>query len=183
MLTTYQRQAKMKLITTVLTLVVIAGVMVLADHLKAKTAALATITTSTSTPAASTSTTTTAPTTSTTSTSSAASTTSPTTTSSSTSGFKDGTYNASSSYYVPHGNENIQVSLTISNGVVTKASVQNSEGDPTSAQYQESFAAEYKSAVVGKKISGLQLSVIGGASDTTQGFNDALSQISSKAAA
>ena len=97
--------------------------------------------------------------------------------------YKDGTYTASSSYFVPHSNESIAVSVTLKGGVVTDVSVQNSEGDGESAAYQEDFTASYKSHVVGKKISGLQLSVIAGASDTTQGFNDALSQINSKAQA
>lgn len=91
-----------------------------------------------------------------------------------TSNYKDGTYSASSDYYVPHGSESIKVTLTISNGTVTDSSIQNSEYDNESAQFQQGFAAEYKSSVVGKPISSLQLDYVAGASDTTQGFNDAL---------
>lgn len=175
MLNTYQRQAKIKLVTSIVTLVVIAGGILAIDNVKssAGTATSSISSTGTSSPV----TTTPQPTTSISTPSSQP------TTSSSSSGYKDGTYSASASYYVPHGNESIQVSLTISNGTITNASIQNSEGDNESARYQEDFAAVYKSSVVGQKISGLQLSVIGGASDTTQGFNDALSQIASKAQA
>jgi uncharacterized protein with FMN-binding domain len=108
-------------------------------------------------------------------------TTAPTTTT--TSGYKDGTYTATSQYYVPHSYEEIQVSLTVKNGIVTDSSIQNSEGDRESAQFQEQFTAYYKSYVVGKNLSGLSLSRIAGASDTTQGFNDAVTQIQSKAQA
>jgi hypothetical protein len=172
MLTTYQKQAKRKLIATVVTLLVIAGVIVMINHLKDDDSTVAAHTTP-STPAAQSA-----------SGSTGASTTSPqplANPTGSTSTSKNGTYTATSNYYVPDGSESIKVSLKVSNGVVTDASVQNSESDPTSARYQEDFAAAYKSAVVGQKISGLQLDVISGASDTTQGFNDALSQIEAQA--
>jgi uncharacterized protein with FMN-binding domain len=97
------------------------------------------------------------------------------------SGYKDGTYVATSDYYVPHGSEEIQVNITLKNGVITGTSIENSEYDGESAQYQEGFASEYKTYVIGKKISGLGLSYVSGASDTTQGFNDALSKIRTEA--
>lgn len=99
------------------------------------------------------------------------------------SGYKDGTYSASSDYYVPHGSENIKVTLTVQGGVVTNSSIANSENNGESALFQESFASEYKSYVVGKPVSSLQLNYVAGASDTTQGFNDALQQIKSQARA
>jgi uncharacterized protein with FMN-binding domain len=97
--------------------------------------------------------------------------------------YKDGTYSASASYFVPHGDQSIQVTLTVKSGVVTSATVQNSESDPTSANYQEGFASEYKSLVVGQKLAGLNLAGVAGASDTTQGFDQAVSQIQSQAKA
>lgn len=191
MLTTYQKQAKIKLTMTVITLIVIAGVIMLTDAIKPKSrsAALAVTTSAPITPSASRA----APATSSPAVSSSASSQSaapPPSSSlpaaiatSSTSGYKDGTYSAGASYYVPHSNQSIQVSLTLSNGVITNASIQNSESDPTSASYQQDFASIYKSSVIGQKISRLQLSITSGASDTTQGFNDALRQISMKAQA
>lgn len=97
------------------------------------------------------------------------------------SSYKDGTYSASSSYYVPHGQESIQVTLTLKNGVVTDSSVTNSETNYESASYQEGFAQEYKSYVIGKNIKDVQLSYVAGASDTTNGFNDAVNSIMSQA--
>ncbi|HSX53157.1 MAG TPA: hypothetical protein VLF90_02185 [Patescibacteria group bacterium] len=104
------------------------------------------------------------------------------TSSSSPSSFKDGTYTASVDYFVPPGQETIQINLTIKGGIVTGSSVQNSENNPTSAQFQQDFAAEYKSMVVGKNINGLRLFSVAGASDTTQGFNNAVQQIQNQAA-
>ncbi len=166
MATTYQKQAKLKLITTVVAIVVIAGVMLVADYLKPKSATSSRALSQTSS-AANTLTKTSAPT------------TGPTTTT--TGGFRDGGYTASSNYSVPRGDESIQVSVMLGSGVVTVVSVQNSEYDSTSALYQEDFVSAYKSAVVGKKISSLRLGTVAGASDTTQGFNEAISQIASKA--
>jgi len=43
---------------------------------------------------------------------------------------------------VPHSNESIKATLGIVlNGVVTSASVVNSEGDPTSAHFQQDFSS------------------------------------------
>lgn len=177
MLHTYEQHSKKKLVAIILSLVVIAGFVVFADHVKAKTAAAAGTLAQSSSSAPSSTPSMSASTDSTT----ATNTSSPA--ASSTSSYKDGTYSASSSYYVPHGNESIQVSLTLKDGVITSSSIRNSEGDPESAQYQQDFASSYKSYVVGKKISGLQLGILAGASDTTQGFDNALSQIASEAQA
>ncbi len=179
MLTTYQQHARTKLIAIVVSVVVIAGIVVFADHIKANSSTADTTLAQTSNSAPTTNTTKTATPTDSTTTSN----TTATTTTTNSSGYKDGTFTASSSYYVPHGYENIQVSLTLKDGVVTDASLRNSESDPDSASFQEEFTSAYKSHVVGKKISGLRLSIISGASDTTQGFNDAVSQIASKAQA
>lgn len=95
--------------------------------------------------------------------------------------YKDGTYSSTVSYRVPHSIETIKVTLTVSGGVVTGSQIQNSEGDGTSAMFQESFASEYKSFVVGKNLSSLNLDIISGASDTTIGFDQALDSIRSQA--
>lgn len=116
----------------------------------------------------------------------AASNTMPTTTngavgSGAASAYRDGVYTASANYYVPHGDESIKVTLALQNGVVTSSSIQNSQGNPVSASFQLGFAASYKSYVLGKDISSLELSYVSGASDTTQGFDNALAQIRTQA--
>ena len=98
-------------------------------------------------------------------------------------GYKDGTYSASSDYFVPSGNESIKVTLTLKNGIVTNSQLANSENDRESVYYQEEFARQYKNQVVGKSISGIHLSYVAGASDTTQAFTDALNRIMNQAQA
>lgn len=175
---TYEKQSKTKLTATIVAVIVIAGIIILADHLKSSDNDAAPLTT---TSASSGTALNSATSTGTSAGNSSSGSTS--TTASSSAGYKDGTYSASSSYYVPHGYEQIQVSLTVKSGVITASSITNSESDPESARFQENFASSYKSYVVGQKLSSLQLGVISGASDTTQGFNDALSKIASEAQA
>jgi uncharacterized protein with FMN-binding domain len=167
-MTLYEKHSRAKLTAIVVTVLVIAGLVVLADHLKSQTTASIAQTSPSST--------TTTPTTPTTSADNSSTTVS-------SNGYKDGTYSATSDYPVPHNDETIEVSLTLKNGVVADASIKNSETDGTSAEFQEEFAADYKSYVVGKPVKSLKLGVIAGASDTTQGFNDAVSRIASQAQA
>lgn len=182
MLETYHKQAKRKLVATLVSLVIIAGIVVFIDHSHALTANKTAITTTASSQTATSGASTGSSGTSSNSSSSGSSgsSTGGASTASSNS-YKDGSYSATADYYVPHGDESIEVNLTLQNGVITAASIQNSENDRESAFFQEDFVSAYKSYVVGKSISGLQLNVVSGASDTTQGFNDALSQIASKA--
>lgn len=169
MLDTYEKHARTKLAATIVAVLVIAGIVVLADHIKSKPTAAMAQTTSTGATSAQPSSGTPSGSGSTSSNSSGTGT------------YKDGTYTASSDYFVPPGDETIEVSLTLQNGVVTGSSIKNSENDRTSAEFQQAFAAEYKAFVVGKKVSDLKLGIVAGASDTTQGFNDAVNQIASKA--
>jgi uncharacterized protein with FMN-binding domain len=178
MLNTYEKNSKAKLITTIVAVLVVAGFVLIADHLKSETAENSTL-------ASPSTVVTTTPTTNSSTSSTSSSTSAGTGSGSSTasSAYKDGSYSATTSYFVPSGQEQIQVSLTLKDGTVTAVSIQNSEGDRDSASFQQDFASGYKQYVVGKKISGLQIRTIAGASDTTQGFNDALSKIASTAQA
>lgn len=88
--------------------------------------------------------------------------------------FKDGTYKASTSYMVPHGSNSLTASVTISGGKVTSVSVNHDYADQESGRYIDSFESVLQGAVVGKSVDGLSLSRIGGASLTTQAFDDAL---------
>ncbi len=89
----------------------------------------------------------------------------------------NGTYQATGSYDSPGGTEAVKVSLTLSNDVVTAASVQSETNDPTAAAYQSYFISGYKSQVVGKKVSDIKLTNVAGSSLTSQGFNEALANI------
>ena len=97
--------------------------------------------------------------------------------------YKNGTYTAVGSYMSPGGLDKISVTLTIKNDVVTDSSVTPMPGDNTSAKYQNIFATNYQSQVVGQNLSGLNLTKVSRSSLTSKGFDDALSQIQSQAKA
>lgn len=105
------------------------------------------------------------------------------TTQTSSSTLNDGTYKATGSYTSPGGNEEITVSVTIKDGVVTDTSATSGANDPTAKQYQGEFIAGYKDQVVGKKVNTIKLSRVAGSSLTSQGFNSALQQIQQQAQA
>jgi uncharacterized protein with FMN-binding domain len=97
--------------------------------------------------------------------------------------FKDGTYTATSTYRTPGGdNPEVNLSITLAGGVVTSSdfSATNNGQGPTS-DYQGKFKAAYQSLVVGKKLSDIKLSRVGGASLTTGGFDSALVKIENEA--
>lgn len=174
MLTTYERHAKRKLTTLLLAVIVIAGFVIFSDQTTSKANVSRMILpsqTATTQPAASAPAVQTSPT------------TAQTTTSTTSNSFRDGEYSTTSSYYVPNSVETIKVNLTLKSGVITDVSIQNSESDNQSANYQQSFASIYKDYVIGQKISNLQLDVVAGASDTTRGFIDATNSIATKARA
>ncbi len=97
--------------------------------------------------------------------------------------YKDGTYSLDGPYMTPEGQAAINVSLTLTNDIITSANVTSSSGDHTSVRYQNGFISGYKQYVVGKNIADVQLSAISGASLTTEGFNNALAQIRTQAQA
>jgi uncharacterized protein with FMN-binding domain len=98
-----------------------------------------------------------------------------------TSTYKDGTYAANGDYQSPDGQESINVTLTLKDSTIRAVTVTGNGVTPDSRRYQGKFIGGVQAAVVGKKINGLQLSRVSGASLTPMGFNDALSKIESQA--
>lgn len=97
--------------------------------------------------------------------------------------FKDGTYTADGSYQTPGGRESIGVTVTLTNGVVTSASVEQKGERGESKEYQAKFASGFASQVVGKKIDEVSLSRVAGSSLTSNGFNNAIATIENQAKA
>jgi uncharacterized protein with FMN-binding domain len=97
--------------------------------------------------------------------------------------YKDGTYTAIGSYDSPGGMDHITVTLTLSNDIVTDVSAAEGAGDGTSRRYQQMFLSGYKSFVIGKDISTLNLTRVSGSSLTPKGFDDALAHIKAQAKA
>lgn len=106
-----------------------------------------------------------------------------TTTSSIASKYKSGTYNATGAYNSPAGSEKIQISVTLSDDIVTNATFSGEAINPTSKNKQAQFSANFKQKVVGKNIDEVQLSAVGGASLTTKAFMEALAKIELEAKA
>lgn len=169
----YSSPSNIKLVSTLVAIIIIAGVVVFADHARSEqhASAQATHTVAVAVPSSNSQP------------SSAGASPTPTTSPSSSSAYTDGTFAASSDYAVPSGSENVKVTLTIANGIVTDSSIANSEYDRVSQLYQQDFASQYKQYVVGKSIKALRIGVVAGASDTSIGFNSAVASIASQAKA
>ncbi len=103
--------------------------------------------------------------------------------STSTDSYADGEYQAVGSYRSPAGNESLEVTLTLSGGTVSDANVTSKAKNSTSRGYQQDFIGSFKSEVIGKSISEIELDAVGGSSLTPNGFNEAVEQIKQDAAA
>lgn len=101
----------------------------------------------------------------------------------SSSAVKDGTYDATGSYQTPGGTESIEVKISLADGVITNASITEQGKTGEAQEFQSRFASGYKSQVVGKKISDVELTRVAGSSLTPIGFNNALDEIEKQAQA
>lgn len=101
----------------------------------------------------------------------------------SSSDYEDGSYTAEGSYQTPETVEQIRVTLTLEDGVVTDVEV---TGDPQareSQQYQSAFIANIAAEVVGVAIDDLDVDKVAGSSLTSGGFNAAVEDIKAQALA
>ncbi|MEH3089728.1 MAG: FMN-binding protein [Microbacterium arborescens] len=97
--------------------------------------------------------------------------------------YKDGSYTAEGTYQTPEGPETITVTLTVAADAVTDVTV---TGEPTrreSKQYQGQFIGGIKDAVVGKSLDDVKVDRVAGSSLTSGGFNAAVEEIRTDAAA
>jgi hypothetical protein len=91
------------------------------------------------------------------------------------------TFTEDVSYLTPARTEHkMAVSLTVAGGVVTDASIVYDAGDGYSNPNQERFDTTYKTEVIGKPLSEISLSRVGGASLTSQAFNEAVAKIAAQ---
>lgn len=95
--------------------------------------------------------------------------------------YKDGVYTVTGHYESPGGEEEVGVSLTLEDNVITEASVEVMAERPISVEKQTDFAANFQEFVVGRPISEVMLTKVSGASLTPKGFNDAVEQIKQQA--
>ena len=93
----------------------------------------------------------------------------------------DKTFSSSVSYGVPeNGTQSMSLTVTVNGTTITNISISQTKGAGKSRNYQNNFEASYKSLVLGKDIKSLNLSRVGGASITTNAFNQAIKSISNQ---
>ncbi len=95
--------------------------------------------------------------------------------------YKDGVYTSTGSYISPGGPDEIDVTVTLANNVVTEIVSVAKPGDDVSKKYMKLFTDNYKTLVIGKNISEVKLDKVSGSSLTSIGFNNAISKIRSQA--
>ncbi len=97
--------------------------------------------------------------------------------------YADGTYTADGSYQTPETVEQISVTLTLEEGVVTEVEVTGEPQARETEQYQGQFIDGIAQEVVGVSIDELNVSRVAGSSLTSGGFNAAVEDIKDQAAA
>lgn len=98
--------------------------------------------------------------------------------------YKDGTYTANGSFYVPNGYEHIGVTLTLVHNTITTVSIDSSSiTSGTSQEYTSIFADGINQTVDGRNINDVHVGRISGSSLTPIGFNNALQIIKNDARA
>ena len=107
--------------------------------------------------------------------------TSATSTSDTSATYKDGTYTTDETFESPDGQDEIAVTVTVKDDVVTAASVTTVSSQGQSAQYQAQFESAISSVVVGKSLSTLSVSTVAGSSLASSAFNSALNTIRGEA--
>lgn len=95
--------------------------------------------------------------------------------------YRDGRYAATGRYLTPGGDESIQVTVQVRDGIVTAAEAATEARSPTARQFQDQFRAHIADRVVARPLSSLEVSAVAGASLTSTGFDDALTRIRSQA--
>lgn len=95
--------------------------------------------------------------------------------------YKNGTFSGTGSYTSPGGQEQIEISITITDNKVTASTATTKAASSESKEFQGDFVNGYKELVVGKDVATLKLSKVSGSSLTSRGFNEALSEIRAQA--
>lgn len=97
--------------------------------------------------------------------------------------YEDGEYFAEGMYTSPGGEESIDVTLTLADGVVTEAEVVSNAVRPISKQMQAAFIGGFREQVIGKKIDEIRLTKVSTSSLAPKGFNNAVEKIKAQAKA
>lgn len=99
------------------------------------------------------------------------------------SALKDGIYDATGEYSTPGGSQKVGVKISLKDGLIKSADVENMATGDISIKMQNKFIEGFNEMVVGKSIDEVDITVVNGSSLTSKGFLDALDQIKAKAQA
>ncbi len=97
--------------------------------------------------------------------------------------YRDGTYSATGEYTRPGGQQEVGVTVTLANSVITGVTIDTSHAQGTSAEFQGKFSSGINDVVVGKNINDLDVHKVSGSSLTSGGFNQAIEKIKDQARA
>lgn len=97
--------------------------------------------------------------------------------------YQDGTYTATGTYTSPGGTEEVTITLTLTDDVITAATAEGGATKPPSSQYQGEFVDNFAALIVGKDVADVSLDKVAGSSLTSGGFNKAVETIKSQAQA
>lgn len=96
--------------------------------------------------------------------------------------YADGIYEVVGAYTSPAGPEELGVTVTVANNLISDVEVEVKATNAVSKKMQTDFADNYKVQVVGKSLDEVNLTKVSGSSLTPKGFNDALQKIKIEAA-
>ncbi|WP_411700044.1 FMN-binding protein [Conyzicola sp.] len=96
--------------------------------------------------------------------------------------YTDGEYTESAEYQSPNGTEEVTVTVTLADGVITAVESVGDGDNPNSKRYQTEFADGIADVVVGKNIDDISVDKVAGSSLTSDGFNAAIEKIKADAA-
>jgi len=97
--------------------------------------------------------------------------------------YKDGSYTVLGKYNSPGGAQEIQITLTLKEGLIVDTTALPLATQPGPLNFQQKFSAGFKTLVVGKSIDQVTLDKVSGSSLTPKGFNDAVLKIQAQAKA
>ena len=91
------------------------------------------------------------------------------------------TYSTTVNYKVPEGgSQSMGLTVTVNGAVISSISISQSKSGENSKKWQNNFENNYKPLVLGKNIKSVNLSRVGGASITTNAFNQAIKSIANQ---
>jgi uncharacterized protein with FMN-binding domain len=97
--------------------------------------------------------------------------------------YQDGTYTATGTYTSPGGTEEVTITLTIADDVITAATAEGGATRPPSSQYQSEFVNNFAALIIGQDIDDVSLDKVAGSSLTSGGFDAAVETIKTDAQA